>query len=400
MKPLKILFICNKSPWPAKEGGPMAMNNIIEGVIAAGNKVKVLAVDSDKYPVGPDDIPAGYRKKTGIEFVHLDLAVRPLPVFLNLFSKKSYHVQRFISKAFEEKLVEILQKEPFDIVQLETLFMAPYIGVIRKYSRAGIVLRAHNIEHLIWKRLCAKSGNVFKRYYLKHLFTTLENYEKLVLDRFDGILPITEKDAVFFKKYCRKPVKTIPFGINPEGRFLPDAGQPENALFHIGSMNWMPNEEGIRWFLNKVWPSVHAKFPNLKLYLAGRSMPRWLLQLQMDNVIVLGEVPDAGDFILSRSISVAPLFSGSGVRIKIIESMGFGRAVISTKTGAEGIEYTDGQNIMIADTAEEFVSAVSCLYKNPEEAARIGNNARQLIERKHNNRKIIQRLEAFYREIL
>lgn len=80
--------------------------------------------------------------------------------------------------------------------------------------------------------------------------------------------------------------------------------------------------------------------------------------------------------------------------------MGFGRAVISTKTGAEGIEYTDGQNIMIADTAEEFVSAVSCLYKNPEEAARIGNNARQLIERKHNNRKIIQRLEAFYREIL
>ncbi len=400
MKPLKVLFICNKSPWPSKEGGPMAMNNLIEGLAATGILVKVLAVDSDKYPVAPGDIPAAYREKTGIEFVHLNLSVKSVPAFLNLFSKKSYHVERFISKDFEEKLVGILIKEKFDIIQMETLFMAPYLGIIREHSKAKIVLRAHNIEHLIWKRIFSTCRNPLKKFYLKHLFTTLENYEKTVLNRFDGILPITEKDAGFFKNYCQKPVETIPFGVNLEDYSLQDKLPQENALFHIGSMNWMPNEEGIHWFLNEVWPKTRDKFPNLKLYLAGRAMPRWLLNLKEINVIVLGEVHEARDFILSKSISIAPLFSGSGVRIKIIESMCLAKAVISTKTGAEGIDYEDGENILIAETPDDFVSAITRLYENPEEARRLGKNARRLIEANHDNRKIIGRLEAFYQEIL
>lgn len=400
MVPLKILFICNKSPWPAIEGGPMAMNNLIEGLIAAGNFVKVIAVDSDKYHVEAEDIPDDYRKKTGIEFVHLDLSVKPVPAMLNLFSKESYHVRRFVSIDFEAKLTEILQNEQFDIVQLETLFMAPYLDVIRKYSSGKIVLRSHNIEHLIWKRIFLKSRNPVKRFYLKHLFSTLERYEKGVLNRFDGILPITEKDATFFKKYCKKPVKTIPFGINPEDYPLRGNQQQEFALFHIGAMNWMPNEEGIRWFLKEVWPDVRAKFPLLKLYLAGRVMPRWLLGLKEKNVVVLGEVPDARAFILSKTISIAPLFSGSGVRIKIIESMSLGKAVISTSTGAEGIEYTEGKDILLADSAEDFTEAIARLYKNPHQAFKLGENARKLMEAKHDNRKIIEYLEAFYRKIL
>jgi len=400
MVPLKILFICNKSPWPAIEGGPMAMNNLIEGLMAAGNFVKVIAVDSDKYHVEAEDIPDDYRKKTGIEFVHLDLSVKPVPAMLNLFSKESYHVRRFVSIDFEAKLIEILQKEQFDIVQLETLFMAPYLDVIRKYSSGKIVLRSHNIEHLIWKRIFLKSRNPVKRFYLKHLFSTLERYEKGVLNRFDGILPITEKDATFFKRYCKKPVKTIPFGVNPDDYPLRGNEQQEFALFHIGAMNWMPNEAGIRWFLKEVWPDVRAKFPLLKLYLAGRVMPQWLLNLKEKNVVVLGEVPDARAFILSKTISIAPLFSGSGVRIKIIESMSLGKAVISTRTGAEGIECTDGKDILLADSAEDFIAAITRLYENPHQAFKLGENARKLMEAKHDNRKIIEYLEAFYRKIL
>ncbi len=400
MTPLKILFICNKSPWPAKEGGAMAMNSLIEGLIVAGNQIKVLAVDSDKYHVASEDIPSAYKKKTGIEFVHLDLAVKPISAFFNLFSRQSYHIQRFTSKAFEEKLVGILLTEKFDIVQMETLFMAPYLPIIRKYSKARVVLRAHNIEHLIWKRIFLISRNPAKKFYLHHLFTTLENYEKAVLDHFDGILPITEKDAGFFKRHCQKPVQAIPFGVNLESYPVHQKQQPENALFHIGAMNWMPNEEGIHWFLKEVWPKVHVKFPDLKFYLAGRAMPRWLLKLNKKNVMVMGEVPDARDFILSKSISIAPLFSGSGVRIKIVESMCLGKAVISTKTGAEGIEYTDGENILLAGTTDDFISAIARLYEDPGEAALLGKNARRLMEANHDNRKIIGLLEAFYQEIL
>ncbi len=397
---LNILFICNKSPWPPKEGGPIAMNQLITGLQQAGNHVKVLTVDSAKYHVDPALVPEDYRQKTGIEFVPLDLSVRPVPAFFNLFTRKSYHVQRFISTSFEKKLITILQHADFDIVQLETLFMAPYIRVIRKYSRAKVVLRAHNIEHLIWKRLALASRNPLKKLYIRHLYVTLERYEKSILEQFDGILPITGKDAAFFRQYSRKPVTVIPFGVDTEVVPRPESLSVENALFHIGAMNWLPNEEGIRWFLKNVWPRLTTRFPEMKLYLAGRAMPDWLLRLHEKNVVVAGEVDDARDFMATKSISIAPLFSGSGVRIKILESMSLAKAVVSTHTGAEGIAYTKGKDILIADTTDAFAAAIIRLYENPEEARQIGKNARRLIEAKHNNTKIIARLETFYKEIL
>jgi len=144
-KKLNILVICNKSPWPAREGGPIAMNNIIEGLIDAGHEVKVLALNTNKYHVEVDDIPAAYRNKTKIELAYIDLSIKMLPAFLNLFSTKSYHVERFKSKAFEKKLIKILQATAYDIVQIELLYMSPYLDTIRKYSNAKIVLRAPNI---------------------------------------------------------------------------------------------------------------------------------------------------------------------------------------------------------------------------------------------------------------
>ncbi len=398
--PLNILFICNKSPWPAGEGGPIAMNMLIEGLIAAGEKVKVLAVNTNKYSVDPKNIPTDYRDKTGIELVYIDLSIKPIPAFANLFSTKSYHVERFISDDFDKKLIEVLNNTTFDIVQIETLYMSPYIETIRRNSRAKIVLRAHNIEHLIWERISKSEKNPLKKAYLNHLSKTLKNYEKGILNNYDGIVPISEKDAGFFKEISDTPVMPISFGINPKSTEVTYNKPVENALFHIGSMNWIPNEEGIRWFLDEAWPLISEENPSLKVYLAGREMPQWLSKLKVPNVEVVGEVPDAQEFIQSKSISIAPLFSGSGIRIKIIESMAMGKAVISTKIGAEGIHYTDGKNILIANTAEEFSKAATFLYENPEKSKEIGENARKLILEKHNNEKIIQNLISFYQEIL
>ena len=376
------------------------MNMLIEGLIDAGEKVKVLAVNTNKYSVDPKNIPTDYRDKTGIELVYIDLSIKPIPAFANLFSTKSYHVERFISNDFDKKLIEVLNSTTFDIVQIETLYMSPYIETIRRNSRAKIVLRAHNIEHLIWERITESTRNPLKKAYLNHLSKTLKNYEKGILNDYDGIVPISEKDAGFFKKISDTAVMPISFGINPKSLEVSNNKPVENALFHIGSMNWIPNEEGIRWFLDEAWPLISEENPTLKVYLAGREMPQWLSKLKIPNVEVVGEVPDAQEFIQSKSISIAPLFSGSGIRIKIIESMAMGKAVISTKIGAEGIHYTDGKNILIANTAEEFSKAATFLYKNPAKSKEIGENARKLILEKHNNEKIIQNLISFYREIL
>ena len=396
---MKILLLCNKPPYPASEGGPMAMNSIITGLIEAGHQVKILAINNEKYNVKESDIPDDYREKTGIELIDVDLRVRPLKAFFNLFTKKSYHVERFISKAFKEKLVETLEKESYDVVQLEMLYMTPYVETIREHSKALIVLRAHNIEHKIWERIANETKFFAKRWYIKHLAKTLKEYELSAIETVDGIAAITRKDASFFRKYCSKPIIDIPFGVYPE-QFIPDYeidGEPQ--FYHIGSMNWMPNEEGIKWFIDEVLPKTVEKVPNFVYHLAGRSMPDWLTNLNNPHVDVIGEVADAKEFVANHDIAIVPLLSGSGIRIKIIESMAMGKTVITTRVGAEGILYDEEVNIIIAENKAKMVEAIRSINENPQIAVKIGRAARKLVEETYDNRKIIDRLLMFYEQI-
>lgn len=138
-----------------------------------------------------------------------------------------------------------------------------------------------------------------------------------------------------------------------------------------------------------VWNIVQKRLPEAKLYLAGRNMPQWLKKKNRKNVIVVGEVPDAHEFVDAHNIAIVPLLSGSGMRIKIIESMALGKTVITTMVGAEGIQYTEFDDIIIADNAPKMVENICRLYKHPEEAEAIGLNARRLIEEIYDNKKII-----------
>jgi len=396
---MKILLLCNKPPYPASEGGPMAMNSIITGLLEAGHQVKILAINSEKFNVKESDIPEEYKRKTGIELIDVDLSIRPLKALLNLLTKKSYHVERFISDDFKKRLTEVLEKEQFDVVQLEMLYMAPYVETIRQHSKAMIVLRAHNVEHKIWERIAKETKFFAKRWYINHLAKTLKEYELNALETVDGIAAITRKDAAFFRKYCSKPVIDIPYGVYPE-EFTPKSGiEGKPKFYHIGSMNWMPNEEGIRWFVDEVLPKTVEKVPDFVYHLAGRSMPEWLTAMKNPHVDVIGEVPDAKAFVADHDVAIVPLLSGSGIRIKIIESMAMGKTVITTRVGAEGILYDEEVNIIIAENKARMVEAIRSINENPEIAVRIGQAARKLVEETYDNRKIIARLLMFYEQI-
>jgi glycosyltransferase involved in cell wall biosynthesis len=404
---MKILLLCNKSPYPAVEGGPIAMNMIIEGLIRAGHSVKVLAVNSNKYKVDISSIPMGYRKKTGIELVYINLSIRPFDAFLNLFTSRSYHVERFISRDLENALIRILHAEKFDIVQFEMLYMSPYARIVRKFSDARIVLRTHNIEHLIWQRVAETTKNPLKRYYLRHLVRKLNNYECSVVRQFDGIASITEQDAVFFRsEQCLRPengkqipVIAIPFGIDPDQFPVADEEPEFPSLFSIGAMDWIPNLEGICWFLEKVWPEINHRYPHLHYYLAGRHMPGWLMEKKIPNVIVVGEVENSQAFMRSKALLIVPLFSGSGIRVKIIEGMANGKTIISTTVGAEGIRYSREKNIFIADTPEEFIRCISNCVENKVLSETVGRNARNLVLAEYNRDLIISKLTGFYEKI-
>lgn len=198
---MKILQICSKIPFPPKDGGSIAMNILTHGLINAGNRVHVLAVNTPKHFIKDEDIDADYRNKTNYRSVFINTSVKPIDAILNLFSSQSYNIIRFYSADFEKVLIEQLKKENYDLIHLETLWVAPYVEVIRKHSKAKIVLRSQNVEFMIWERLAEDAGNPLKKMYLRLLAKRLKKYELGILNKYDAIATITELDAVVFKKW-------------------------------------------------------------------------------------------------------------------------------------------------------------------------------------------------------
>lgn len=396
---MKVLQLCNKPPQPIIDGGCIAINNIATGLLGKNVDLKILTIATQKHPFLIEKFAEDFVKRTKIEGVFVDTRVNIIDAFSALVTSDSYNVSRFFSPDFNKRLIELLEENTYEVVHLESLFMTPYIHTIRKYSDAKVILRSHNLEHLIWERLANSTGNTAKRIYLKHLSSKLKKYEYRTINEVDGIAAISFEDTSRFKELnCKAPLLTIPFGIDLDKYpYQTKTDDQSNRLFHIGSMDWEPNKEAINWLLDDIWPNLADL--NIELHLAGRNMPGYITRQASDKLKVHGEVPSAIGFMADYDIMIAPLLSGSGMRVKIIEAMGMGKAVITTKVGAEGISYTDGENIRIADTAEEIATAITELSQKPEEVKRIGDNARRLIESHYDNAKIIDNLLEFYQSV-
>jgi glycosyltransferase involved in cell wall biosynthesis len=396
---MKILQICHRIPYPPLDGGNIAMLNLADSLHKAGCKLRLFALNTSKHHVDPSTLPSFFTSDFNFESEEIDTSLGVIGILKNFFTDSSYNVDRFYSKTVEEKLIGILKSEKFDLVQLETLYTAPYIDSIRRHSKAKIVLRAHNSEHIIWERLAKLEASPLKKWYLNFLATRLKKYELNTLQKVDAIVPITKIDAAVFKYSGYKgPLLSIPLGIDLKNYPLEEFNQ-ELSLFHLGSMDWMPNQEAIRWFLFSVWPAVHKKFPALRLHLAGRGFPSDLLVMKIPGVHMQGKVDDANRFMLDKQIMIVPLLSGSGMRVKIIQGMALGKTIISTGIGAEGIDVRDGYNILIADTPAAMLEKIEMCLSDPERCRQIGLNGRKFITENYSNEVIGEKLRSFYEEL-
>ncbi len=392
---MKVLQICSKPPLPAIDGGCKAVNNITQGLLDNNIKVKVLTIATFKHPFVKEKIPTTYLAQTTIESVFVDIKIKISSAFFNLFTNKSYNITRFLSDEFLQLITKTLQHTNFDVILLEGLFVTPYIQSIKKNTKAKIIYRAHNIEYEIWDRQATNEQNIIKKLYLQLLSSRLKKYEKDVLSQIDAVASISLKDKkALLKLGCKKPTAVFPFGINLANY---PANSTENNInfFYIGSMDWLPNQEGIKWFLKTVWTKIVLKFPNAQLKLAGKGMPKWLLQWQQKNVVILGQVDDAIQFINQNDVMIVPLFSASGMRIKIIEGMALNKTVITTSIGAEGINCEHNKDILIADTEKSFIKNMSKCLLDKTFNSKIGNEARKTIATKYDNQLIVKQFIKF-----
>jgi glycosyltransferase involved in cell wall biosynthesis len=392
---MKVLQITHKPPVPSIDGGCLAMRQITTSLLREGAKVKVVSVSTLKHPIIPSEEFTQFQKNTHFESVFIDTRVTIPKIITSLLKRSSLQTQRFFSKKMNQKLETLLLQEIFDVVILESIFVGNYIETIRKYSQARIFLRVHNIEYLIWERLSKQAKNPIKKVGYQYLANSLKRFECSLFKKIDGYMPFTEIDHRFFKTlFPTLSSKVIPFGIDLSAYPYQEHKMDENKLsfFHIGSMNWQPNIEGMNWFLENVWKKVATQYPYLTLALAGKGNEAIFGNSNYKNVQIHDFVESAQQFMNAHDIMVAPLLSGSGMRIKIMEGLALGKPIITTTIGAEGIEITDKENIFIADTPEEMIQAIDFCIHNLKTCEEMGKNARNLIEIKYAQERIAKDL--------
>ena len=230
----------------------------------------------------------------------------------------------------------------------------------------------------------------------------IKNYELKQLNSFNGIAVFTEQDKASFLEYgINIPIDVCAVGINLQ-HYRPDISKTEfPTLFFLGSLDWLPNREGIEWFIENFSKELTEGDLRVRFYVAGNDIPERFDDYEvMGKIFVQGEVDDALEFVNSKAIMIVPLLSGGGMRVKIVEGMAMQKCIISTSLGAEGIRYQDGVNIIIANNQEQFYEAIKQCIGDEEYCRRLGANARKLVEERHDINEVTKYLVDFYKRVL
>ncbi|MEN8202561.1 MAG: glycosyltransferase family 4 protein [Bacteroidota bacterium] len=396
---MKILILTNKLPYPPKDGGSIATLNMLTGLRDAGNELSCLALNTSKHAFPVQEIPPEIGGTIRFMGVDCDNSIKPVRMILNLvFSREPYIAQRFNIPEYRAQLIALLGKERFDIIQLEGPYLGHYLADIRKMSSATISLRTHNVEHLIWKKKATNEKSPWRRLYLKNMALRLEKFEMKIARQSDCLIPISQTDADYFKSHgCDQAMQTCPTGLSI--RDYPISPLPsEPSIFFIGALDWLPNQEGLLWFLDKVFHQVLEKVPGLSFHVAGRNAPKHFeKRLRHPNITYHGEVKDARKFMQSYRVMVVPLLTGSGIRIKILEGMALGRPVVTTHTGMDGIPAENTRSVFVSDDSYIFTSQLISLLNEEVDLARTLSTSRDLITQNFDTFGLSTRLSQFFK---
>ncbi len=396
---MKILQLYYKMPFPVQDGGAFSIYAASRGILKSGHDLRILAMNLLRSPGTPDGMPEDFRKTTRFEAVIVDNRLNPLRAFGDILTKRSFFAGRFYSEVFANRLSEVLKKEQFDVIQLEHLYLCSYLDVIRSYSDAKVVLRAQNVENRIWKEYSRRLSDPFLRTYLSFEIRKLEEFEIRMASKVDGIMAISETDAKYFRLFSSKSIAAIPPAVDLTKDSTTDEDLPFRdfpVVYHLGSMDWRPNRQGLKWFIRKVLPLVQRECSDLRFCLAGRNMPAWFRRKAGSHFEVRGLVPDAAEFQSDKAIMIVPLLSGSGIRIKILEGMALGKTIISTSVGAVDIKAVDGKSIFLADTPEEFAACICRCASSPGLCRSVGKEARKVAETHYSLESISRQMASFY----
>jgi glycosyltransferase involved in cell wall biosynthesis len=401
---MKILFVTPYLPGPPIFGGQRRIHGLMTE-LARSNDVSVIALvdagvdhraaieDTKSYCKSVVIVPDAWHRVTGRRKRALQLG--------SLLSPRSWEWVLYRRPAFQRALSRHLGSERYDIIACEFVFMANYrFGHVRE--RGGrLVLDEHNVEYDINRRT-AEASRLDRKVFNALNWRKLRREEVAAWRRFDACTVTSARDREFLTERAPGvPTAVIPNGVDVDlFRAKPDAKVDTMTLLFFGAMNYYPNTDAAVYFGREILPLLHRRFPDLKLRIVGPCGPGPVMDLRSDRVFVTGLVEDLRSEIERSTAVIAPLRIGGGTRLKILEGMAYGKPIISTSIGAEGLDAVHGRDMLLADTPEAFAHEVGRVLTDPELAAGLGQHARKLAEDRYSWRAAASELEAFYRATL
>ena len=406
--PLKILFVTPGLPSPPSFGGQARMQGLMK-TLARTHAVSALSYVNPAEDHARSIAATSDYCREVVTVPNPALALRGrgkrLLQLRSLLSRHSFEALCYDRPELVRALRTLLARQTWDVVNVEFSFMAACRDALSadERRRAGaFVLDEHNVEYEILRRTAASETTPARRVYNGVNWRKLKREEVGAWKLYDGCAVTSRVD----EQQLLRDVPSAATAVVPNAADIdhfkprPEAAPPEPyTLLFFGAFNYFPNTDGLHFFVNEVLPLVAAQCPQVKLRVVGHTPPE-LKALSGKHIEMLGFVDDLRVQIERAAVVIAPLRVGGGTRLKIVEAMAMGKAVVSTHLGAEGLDVTHGRDVLLADEPAAFAEQVVRALQSPELQEQLGRAARKQVEEHYGWAESVRRLEALYDRLL
>lgn len=371
---MKILFLSTKAPLPTNDGHSLRTFNLLRQVARNHEVYLISFVKFDtEYRYLEDmralcNYVAYFPVKENRSRIQLVLSL-----LRNLFSTKPFVLQKYDQDNMRREIQALVNRISFDIIHVDMLPLACFLDL---FGCIPLVLNAHNVESALLSRQVVAESNILRRWYFSIQQRRLACFEQAIFQKATHVAVCSEQERYLAMEIAPKGnFSVVPNGVDTD--FFRANEQPisnQQDLVFVGGLNWYPNLHGLKWFDKEVMPTLRLECPTVKLHIIGRKV-KGITWCHPENILVHGFVDDIRPYIERASVFVVPLRIGGGTRLKVLDAMAMGKAIVSTTIGAEGLGTTDGVNIRLADTAEIFASETLACLRNATISKELGKNA-------------------------
>jgi glycosyltransferase involved in cell wall biosynthesis len=407
---MKVLVVSPYLPHPLSGHGTGAFMYGLLAHIAPRHEITLvsfcdkrelsLAADLKTLPLELIAVPRGKGARRNLLWNMYLASTRLLQFIRSVVLWQPYYVAKFYHPRMARLIKRLTSASTFDIVQLEMVQMAQYLG---SSASGKNILHAHDVAFRPAYRRFRSAASIAAKSFSFIEWCRWAVFERTAAGNFDGVICVTEQDKMLLERLTSSGrISYLPRGVDVSDEPPPYAGRQRESLLFVGTFSHRPNREAALWLAGEIFPRVLQQYPDAILSIVGSNPPRELeeLAVRMPQIRILGFVEDVGVYLRTAAVFVAPLRTGGGVKVKILHAMGQGIPVVTTKVGVEGIEGITPENALVGESAAKLADHICTLFADRERAALVGRLGWEAMRSWYSWDRVVQRLEEIYKEAL